>query len=68
MNFTIIGNPVNTAARVVQMATAGKVLVRNAAFDAICDLLPAGAVQPRSEVSLRGKSEPVSVFNVGARG
>jgi len=68
MNFTIIGNPVNTAARLVQMAAAGEVLVCNAVYDAIRELVPAGAVRPRGEVSLRGKSEPVSVFNVSAGG
>jgi class 3 adenylate cyclase len=68
MNFTIIGNPVNTAARLVQMAAAGEVLVCNAVYDAIRELVPAEAVQPRGDVTLRGKSEPVSVFNVSGRG
>jgi len=66
MNYTLIGNPVNTAARLVQMAAAGEILVCGPVYETIRDLVPAGAVQPRGAVSLRGKSEPVSVYNVGA--
>jgi adenylate cyclase len=64
MSYTIIGNPVNTAARLMQLAAANEVLVCGEFFRAIRDLVPEHDVRPRGDVSLRGRSEPIPVFCV----
>ena len=64
MSYTIIGNTVNTAARLMQMAQANEVLVAGAIYDAIQDLVPANGVESRGEVALRGKSEAIGVYSI----
>jgi class 3 adenylate cyclase len=65
-SYTIIGNPVNTAARLMQMAAAGEVLVCGPLFERIRHLVSGHRVEGRGEVVLRGRSEPISVFAVHA--
>jgi class 3 adenylate cyclase len=64
MSYTIIGDAVNTAARLMQMASANEVLVTASLYESIRPLLPAERVHPRGEVALRGKSEAVQVHSV----
>jgi class 3 adenylate cyclase len=63
-SYTIIGNPVNTAARLMQMAAANEVLVCAPVFERIRHLLAAHRVEGRGDVTLRGRSEPIAVFAV----
>lgn len=65
-SYTIIGNPVNTAARLMQMAASGEVLVCGPVYERIRHLLPAGLVEGRGDVTLRGKSEAIPVYAVKA--
>jgi class 3 adenylate cyclase len=65
-SYTIIGNPVNTAARLMQMAAAGEVLICGPVFERIRDLLSGHRVAGRGDVALRGRSEPIPVFAVQA--
>jgi len=65
-NYTIIGNPVNIAARLMQMAAAGEVLVCGPVYERIRHLVPAGRVEGRGDVTLRGKAEPIPVYAVRA--
>jgi class 3 adenylate cyclase len=65
-SYTIIGNPVNTAARLMQMAAAGEVLVCGPVYERIRHLLPAGLVEGRGDVTLRGKLEAIPVYAVKA--
>lgn len=65
-SYTIIGNPVNTAARLMQMAAAGEVLVCGPVFERIRDLLSGRRVDGRGDVTLRGRSEPIPVYAVQA--
>jgi class 3 adenylate cyclase len=65
MSYTIIGNAVNTAARLMQMAKAGEMLVSGPVFEAIRDTVPASRVASRGDVPLRGKLEPTSVYSIG---
>lgn len=65
-SYTIIGNPVNTAARLMQMAAAGEVLVCGPLFERIRHLLSGHRVDGRGDVALRGRSEPIPVFAVQA--
>ncbi|HEX5476818.1 MAG TPA: adenylate/guanylate cyclase domain-containing protein, partial [Burkholderiales bacterium] len=65
MSYTIIGNAVNTAARLMQMARAGELLVSGEVFDAIRTMVPEGSISARGNVALRGKSETTAVFSIG---
>jgi class 3 adenylate cyclase len=64
MNYTVIGDAVNTAARLTQTARAGEVLVSGAVYEAIRGLWPAGRVEPRGDVALRGKAEAIPVYSI----
>lgn len=64
MSHTIIGNAVNTAARLQHMAGAGEALVSGTVYQAIRDLVPAGAATPRGDVALRGKAEATAVYSI----
>ena len=67
-SFTIIGNPVNTAARLMQMAASNEVLVCGAVYEELRGIVPAAAVEARGDVTLRGRSVaiPVYALKVGA--
>jgi class 3 adenylate cyclase len=65
MSYTIIGDTVNTAARLMQMARADEVLVEAALYESVRPLAAAaGRAHVREEVALRGKSEAVGVYSV----
>ena len=64
MSYTIIGNTVNTAARLMQMAHGDEVLVSGPMYQEIRDLVPAESVEARGEVALRGKSEAIDVYSI----
>jgi len=63
-SYTIIGNPVNTAARLMQMAAAGEVLLCGPVYERIRHLVGAHRVDGRGDVTLRGRSEPIPVYAV----
>jgi len=63
-SYTIIGNPVNTAARLMKTAPANEVLMCGTVYEEIHSLLPVNGVEPRGEVTLRGKTEPIAVYAV----
>jgi adenylate cyclase len=64
MSYTVIGDAINTAARLMQMAKAGEVLVSGPVYEIIRGLVPAQRVHPRGDVALRGKSEAIPVFSI----
>jgi len=64
MSYTIIGDAVNTAARLMQMAKAGEVLVSGAVYEAVRGALPRQGVAARGNVALRGKSEATAVYAI----
>ncbi|HEX9184341.1 MAG TPA: response regulator [Burkholderiales bacterium] len=66
-SYTIIGDPVNTAARLMQVAAAGEVLLCGPLYQRVRHLIPADQVKERGDVTLRGKSEPIPVFAVTAK-
>ena len=65
-NYTIIGNPVNTAARLMQLAMAGEVLLCDSVYERIRHLLSGHAVEARGDVTLRGRSESIPIYAVRA--
>jgi class 3 adenylate cyclase len=64
MSYTIIGDAVNTAARLMQMARGGELLVSGPVYDDIRELVPGGRAVARGNVALRGKAEAIPVFSV----
>jgi class 3 adenylate cyclase len=64
MSHTVIGDTVNTAARLVQMAKAGELLLSGRAYEALRGIVPAERVEPRGEIPLRGKLSPTMVYSV----
>ena len=57
-DFTIIGDVVNTAARLQGAAASGEVIVLEETYQSVADLFP-GAL--RRSLDLKGKAEPVAV-------
>jgi len=64
MSYTVIGDAINTAARLTQMASAGEALVSGAVQEAICAAVPAARLAPRGDLALRGKSEAIPVYSI----
>jgi class 3 adenylate cyclase len=64
MSYTIIGDAVNTASRLVQGARPGEILVTGPVYDSIRNMVPARAAKFQGDVSLRGKSGATSVWAI----
>ncbi|MGE5640206.1 MAG: response regulator [Clostridia bacterium] len=64
MSYTIIGDAVNTAARLMQMAQAGEILVSGPVYERVKEALPAEGVTARGNIALRGKAEATAVYAV----
>ncbi len=64
MSYTIIGDAVNTAARLMQMAKASEVLVSGPVYEAVRAALPAERVGARGNIALRGKAEATAVYSI----
>jgi class 3 adenylate cyclase len=64
MSYTIIGDTVNVAARLMQMAEPGEILIGPGARQTLEPVLQQGAARSRREVSLRGKAQPLEVFSL----
>jgi len=64
MSYTMIGNAVNTAARLMQLAQMGEALVPEEFYQSIRDLVPAARVESRGPMGLRGKSEQMPVYAI----
>ncbi|HZM36139.1 MAG TPA: response regulator [Burkholderiales bacterium] len=64
MSHTIIGDAVNTAARLMQMARAGEVLIARPVYEAAPGIFPAERMAPRGGLALRGKSEATEVCSI----
>jgi class 3 adenylate cyclase len=61
MDYTAIGDTVNTAARLESRAKAGEILISEAVYRRIEDRVLAEAV---GEMELKGKSVPVKVYRL----
>jgi len=63
-DFTAIGSNVNLCARLCSMAGPREILIAESSFRLVQDLVAAERLEP---VQLKGFSEPVPVYRVGAR-
>lgn len=63
-NYTIIGDPVNTAARLMQLAAAGEVLLCGPVYERIRHLISGHALEARGDVTLRGHPDAIPVYAV----
>lgn len=59
--YTIIGDAVNLASRIVSIALVNQVLVSESTFSALADRLE---VKKKETVKLKGKSEPVDIYEI----
>ncbi len=64
LDYTVIGDTVNTASRLEQVATQGQVLITGALFEV---LKTKYECQPLGELQLKNKSQAVSVYQTMAR-
>jgi adenylate cyclase len=61
MDYTVIGDVVNTAARIQSIAKSGQVLVTR---DVIDNLEESFEFESLEKVNLKGKAKPVEMFNI----
>ena len=61
VDFTALGDPVNTAARIQAAAGPGQLLVGEKTFAAVADIYP--NVTP-TELSVKGKKDPLKVYSI----
>jgi class 3 adenylate cyclase len=64
MSYTIIGDAVNTASRLVQAAKPGEILVSGSVYETIRAMIPPGAAKSQGDVALRGKSGTTPVWSI----
>ena len=61
MSYTVIGDTVNTAARLCQKAEAGQILTTTPVIQSLGERLQGESL---GEVTLKGKSKPTPLFRV----
>jgi len=64
MSYTIIGDSVNVAARLMQRAVANEMLIGPKASRSLPALLGSATPLDRRAVELKGKAEPVEVVSL----
>lgn len=61
MNYTVIGDTVNTAARLYNVAKGGQIIISQATYDEVRDYVEVVELEP---VSVKGKVEPIRIYDV----
>ncbi len=62
MNYTAIGDVVNTAKRLQELAPPGKIWVESAVVERLADQIQA---QPLGELKMRGRKQPAFAYELG---
>src|SRR5258706_7566682 len=62
MNYTMIGDTVNIAARLCERAGQNEVLVAGSVLESVADQLPRGAFETLDPFQLKGRSRELEVF------
>jgi len=61
MNYTVIGDNVNLAARLYNVAKAGEIIISDYTYQEVKDLVVATPMEP---VLVKGKKDPISIYNI----
>jgi adenylate cyclase len=64
LDYTVIGDAVNLACRLEQNAKAGEIIVTQATYDEVKDVVEAEPMEP---IRVKGKSEPIPIYRVVRR-
>lgn len=64
MSYTMIGNTVNVAARLMELAGAGEALVSGEFFETIRNQVHLSRVESRGKMELHGLTETIPVFSI----
>lgn len=61
MNYTVIGDNVNVAARLYNVAKGGEIIISETTYDECKAIVEVDALEP---VAVKGKSRPIAIYNV----
>jgi adenylate cyclase len=61
MNYTVIGDNVNLAARLYNVAKAGEIIISDYTYQEVKDFVVATPMEP---VMVKGKKDPIMIYNI----
>ncbi|PZR56722.1 MAG: hypothetical protein DLM50_07775 [Candidatus Meridianibacter frigidus] len=64
LNYTVIGDNVNAAARLYNVAKGGQIIISHATYDEVKDAIDVIELEP---VSVKGKVQPIRIYDVVGR-
>jgi class 3 adenylate cyclase/CHASE2 domain-containing sensor protein len=61
MNYTVIGDNVNLAARLYNVAKAGEIIISDYTYQEVASIVVADELEP---VTVKGKKDPIRIYNI----